>query len=649
MGSYAAALQHKQDVSDEERRLKAEPLISQTKSLQSDLSSFKDANGNVMPEYQGQYDKALSSLTNTQQAFDELYHPIKAPGAIAQDFHWLASKVHNIPEDVAKKVTPSLPGTGRISVSQTPTPSWGQAQVLKHKAASLQKAQEQANLLASGSSISPTQQAMATLHTDEVVRQAQVDSTLRMAKNLGLSDTAIDELKQQMVGLKNITPKPLPGAAGQPYPGPDGIYRQAVSNPDGTIGYRQMPSDWKPNTKAIRGTLVNTKDHGWIQTWVNPYTLQIMGYQKVTPGSRYAGTASSSSSTDALGIKTSSSRATTPAGGSSSPVDIDLSGVQQLPENYTGEEPIPSPVPAPSGSVPVAGAAPQVGSSSATSLPTATAPTPIARHTVTPKTHPITSATPSQLKSQVPAPPVSEHNGNAYFNSLVGNILSGKMAPSEITGRGADKLAIMARASEVDPNFDPSKADSDYKYANEKSTRDLLNYLTSLTGRKNDGGNLGDLVRASDLIDRTDFPPLNDKIGWAKLNSGNRQMAEYYTTITEVADQVAKILQGGGSGGGTSDAKLRQASELFDKGFTKDQIKGVADSLRSLLGNRKDAIIGDNYYLNRWYKPKAEHFVYAKDPKGNIKRKQAEDQSPLPQGWIMMPQGWTPNAAGTTK
>ncbi|CAM6006574.1 unnamed protein product [Sphagnum balticum] len=201
----------------------------------------------------------------------------------------------------------------------------------------------------------------------------------------------------------------------------------------------------------------------------------------------------------------------------------------------------------------------------------------------------------------------------------------------------------MAIAQQRDPNFSPAKSDSDYKYASDKSTRDLLNYLTSLTGRNGKGGNLGELVRQSDQIDRTEFPAINDKIAWGKLNTGSREIAQYYTTITEVADQVAKILQGGGSGGGTSDAKLRQASELFDKGFTKDQIRGVADSLKSLLGNRKDSIIGDNYYLNRWYKPKPEHFVYAKGPDGKIKRKQSDDQSPLPAGWTMMPQGWTPN------
>ena len=74
-------------------------------------------------------------------------------------------------------------------------------------------------------------------------------------------------------------------------------------------------------------------------------------------------------------------------------------------------------------------------------------------------------------------------------------------------------------------------------------------------------------------------------------------MAAYYTAVTEVADQVAKILQGGGAGGGTSDAKLKQASELFDKGFSKDSINAVSTTLRDLLANRKKEMIGTNRYL----------------------------------------------------
>jgi hypothetical protein len=82
-------------------------------------------------------------------------------------------------------------------------------------------------------------------------------------------------------------------------------------------------------------------------------------------------------------------------------------------------------------------------------------------------------------------------------------------------------------------------------------------------------------------------------------------MAAYHAAVTEVADQVAKIMQGGGSGNGTSDAKMRQAMDLFNTGFNRDQIKSVASTLQTLLANRKQGLIGNNSYLQRRYGPQA--------------------------------------------
>lgn len=805
-------IQRKRDASDEERRLKAEPIIAGSKQLIANIPAIKEQYGEGSPQHK----EALQNLANFQQSFDELYHPVKAPGAIQQDIHWMMNKVHGIampkgktpattpsqPTSVAvntptapstspdlpayQETTPRLPSQGGNILKQIPgvpsttlpgmtaapapllvtqsfgndpvpgmtakgnadlaktdnidngdgthsstfsmsfgtdkgevlvpgvgdgktypkrqlrvlytlpdgsqkwavpgnqphnwiaperptpqnnealnqyhktgknfgtfedekaadaygkklhedqekygnngvtahpvtpsgnvttlpvppapnvakpvAPSWGQAQLLKHKAASMQKAQQEAALLASGAPLSPQQQAMSQFRTQDLVHQAQIESTLKQAEKLGLSETAMDELKQQLVGLKNVTPKPLTGEAGKPFKGADGRYYQGIANPDGTTGTRPMPEGWKPNTKSVRGTLVNTKDHGWIQTWVDPYNpSKIIGYQKVTPGSRYTGTTSSSSSTDPFGLTTSSSRSTTPTSGSA-PVDMDLSGMQELPQNFSGGDIPATDAQSPTSASP--SAAPS-GSPNKTPAPSSAPPSSVARPTTSTPAN-----TPASLRKRVPSPPPASNSpssgvppafkGNKLIEESAQGLTSGKLHPSMVKGKGAAQMAIFSRAMELDPNFDPSKAESDFIYANNKATKDLLNYLDSLTGRDGKSGNLADLVKQSNSIDRTDFPALNDLQGWAKLKSGNKDIVEYYTTITEVADQVAKILQGGGSGGGTSDAKLKQASELFDRGFTKDQIEGVASSLSSLLSNRKGAIIGDNYYLNKW-------------------------------------------------
>jgi len=139
----------------------------------------------------------------------------------------------------------------------------------------------------------------------------------------------------------------------------------------------------------------------------------------------------------------------------------------------------------------------------------------------------------------------------------------------------------------------------DMKFASNVATQNTLKYLGSLTGQNGRPGNLDELVRVSDSIGRTQFPPVNSAEFKALEAAGDPAVAEYAMVTTEVADQVAKILQGGGSGG-TSDAKLAQANEMFNKTFNKDQVKAVATELKTLLENRKSSLIGENPFLQEY-------------------------------------------------
>lgn len=181
---------------------------------------------------------------------------------------------------------------------------------------------------------------------------------------------------------------------------------------------------------------------------------------------------------------------------------------------------------------------------------------------------------------------------------LAGMLISGDMVPSQIPARF--RVAAVEEAQRQDGNFSPAKADTDFAFAKNNATQNTMKYLNSLTGKDNNGGNLGVLIDLSDKIKRSQYPALNDALAWGRLKAGHPQMAAYYGVVVEVADQVAKIMQGGSSGA-TSDAKMRQASELFAKGFNPEQVKEVATQLRTLLGNRKKELIGDNKILSKEY------------------------------------------------
>lgn len=184
--------------------------------------------------------------------------------------------------------------------------------------------------------------------------------------------------------------------------------------------------------------------------------------------------------------------------------------------------------------------------------------------------------------------------------------------PTQLTKRAKNYDQIIKDAdaysrSRYGTSFDLAKAQIDFKEAQNPSVRSTLRYLTSLTGSGSDNttgnpnGNLAELNKLSNGITRTDFPAINDAAAWARLEAGDPKMAAYHTAVTEVADQVAKILQGGGSGGGTSDAKLKQAQEMFNTGYSKASMDSVVGEIRSLLGNRQKSLIQDNRYLEKQF------------------------------------------------
>lgn len=190
--------------------------------------------------------------------------------------------------------------------------------------------------------------------------------------------------------------------------------------------------------------------------------------------------------------------------------------------------------------------------------------------------------------------------------TLAEALVNGQLAPAELSKRSSgvgNMNQILAAANKYSQDtygkpFNIATADRNYKYATNVQTQNTLNYLGSLVGSNGGSGNLDDLKSLSGSIKRTSFPALNSVAAWARLESGDPSMASYHAVLTEVADQVAKILQGGGTGSGTSDAKLAQASALFQSSFSKAQIDGVVTSLKPLLMNRAKNIIGNNPYLS---------------------------------------------------
>lgn len=198
----------------------------------------------------------------------------------------------------------------------------------------------------------------------------------------------------------------------------------------------------------------------------------------------------------------------------------------------------------------------------------------------------------------------TKYSGGAQ--SLATQLVNGLIAPAELSKRTTGTASYNDVLTAADAysmattgkHFNVAQADRDYKFAQRPVTQDTLNYLGSLVGSADgEGGNLDELVTLSNGIDRTSFPPVNNIEAWVRYSAGDPKIAAFQATATEVADQVAKILQGGG-GSGTSDAKLQQAANLFNTNFTKDQLVATVNALKPLLANRAKSMVKDNPYLS---------------------------------------------------
>jgi hypothetical protein len=223
-------------------------------------------------------------------------------------------------------------------------------------------------------------------------------------------------------------------------------------------------------------------------------------------------------------------------------------------------------------------------------------------------------------KNNVEAKQLNEAGDTATIQSNAAQLVHGSMDPANLSKRSKTYDATLAAANDISMRetgkpFDTAKATADYKFASNPQTKNTLNYLNSLTGRDNNGGNLGTVIQLSTALHQGKFPALNDADQWAKLSSGNPQVAAYRAALVETSDQIAKILQGGGTGNGTSDKKLEQAQDLLDRGFNTQQMAAVANTMRDLLGNRKKEMIGDNRYLTQWY-GSGQTQITVTDPKG---------------------------------
>ena len=175
-------------------------------------------------------------------------------------------------------------------------------------------------------------------------------------------------------------------------------------------------------------------------------------------------------------------------------------------------------------------------------------------------------------------------------------MLQHKMSPevmAQLIGRGGGgniKAAIATAAMHKDPTFDFNKSQSDYQFTKTPGFQNSIRYMDSAQQ------SIPSLIQSATQYGNQGLRFTNGLINLGQKELQNPQLADFRARALLVSDEVAKILSGAGSGGATSDAKLKQAAELIN---TSDDPKVIAASLAAindLVGmRRKSLTLGTGY------------------------------------------------------
>jgi hypothetical protein len=197
------------------------------------------------------------------------------------------------------------------------------------------------------------------------------------------------------------------------------------------------------------------------------------------------------------------------------------------------------------------------------------------------------------------------------------DLINHRMAPEQSSsmfgGFGpsgqAFKRMVYGAAKKADPNFNFEQASAEYALAKSPGFQNTVRYMDSAMS------SLPQLQNSANLLANGKVSSINSLINAGKKQFNSVDLKKFQTDKTLVGDEVAKILQGGGTGSGVSDAKLKQAQDIFRDSDDPKAIAASIGEVNSLLGYRRHALTRGTYMENAAPQASGKIMVHASDGK----------------------------------
>ncbi len=185
-------------------------------------------------------------------------------------------------------------------------------------------------------------------------------------------------------------------------------------------------------------------------------------------------------------------------------------------------------------------------------------------------------------------------------------VLNHQMAPSQAMATGgygaagaAFKRMVNVEIAKEDPTFSWEQAEADYNYSKNPAFQNTVRFIDSTLE------SMPRLLDSAKALDQGKVASINKLIADGKKQVNSVDLKKFQTDAIFVGDEIAKILQGGGTGSGTSDAKLKQAQDIFSTSDNPQTIAAALEEIQPLLGNRRRAVTRGTPYEKQNSVPKA--------------------------------------------
>lgn len=179
-------------------------------------------------------------------------------------------------------------------------------------------------------------------------------------------------------------------------------------------------------------------------------------------------------------------------------------------------------------------------------------------------------------------------------------ILKHQMAPEQMaslfggfgTQGQAFKRMVVTEARKMDPNFNWEQAASEYELSKSPGFQNTVRYMDSVQN------SMPQLQQRANQLSNGNVRSINALVNAGKNQFNNVDLKQFNVDRALVGDEIAKILQGGGTGNGTSDMKLKQAQDLISSSDSPQAIAATLNEVNKLIGYRRESLTRGTYMQN---------------------------------------------------